>query len=98
MGFIETRGNDGKRAKEVSFSEAILNPSSSFGGLYVPKNLPNLGDNFIENHINKSYKELAFDILKAFEIDIDDTTRYGVRITEAGSFFAKILAEFEYFS
>ena len=72
MGFIETRGNDGKRAKEVNFSEAILNPSSSFGGLYVPKNLPNLGENFIENHINKSYKELAFDILKAFEIDIDD--------------------------
>ena len=73
MGFIETRGNDGKRAKEISFSEAILNPSSSFGGLYVPKNLPNLGDSFIENHINKSYKELAFDILKAFEIDIDDS-------------------------
>ena len=73
MGFIETRGNDGKREKEVSFSEAILNPSSSFGGLYVPKNLPNLGHSFIENHINKSYKELAFDILKAFEIDIDDS-------------------------
>ena len=73
MGFIETRGNDGKRAKKISFSEAILNPSSSFGGLYVPKNLPNLGDSFIENHINKSYKELAFDILKAFEIDIDDS-------------------------
>ena len=28
---------------------------------------------FLENHINKSYKELAFDILKAFEIDIDDS-------------------------
>ena len=62
-----------KEPLEVSFSEAILNPSSSFGGLYVPKNLPNLGDSFIENHINKSYKELAFDILKAFEIDIDDS-------------------------
>ena len=73
MNFIETRGNDGLKPKEVSFSEAILNPSSSFGGLYVPKNLPNLGDNFIQNHINKSYKELAFDILKAFEIDIDDS-------------------------
>lgn len=72
MGFIETRGNDGIKAKEVSFSEAILNPSSSFGGLYVPKELPNLGQSFIENHINKSYKELAFDILKAFEIDIED--------------------------
>ena len=73
MNFIETRGNDGLKPKEVSFSEAILNPSSSFGGLYVPKNLPNLGDDFIQNHINKSYKELAFDILKAFEIDIDDS-------------------------
>ncbi|WP_198305063.1 threonine synthase [Arcobacter vandammei] len=72
MSFIETRGNDGIKPKEVSFSEAILNPSSSFGGLYVPKSLPNLGENFIENHIDKSYKELAFDILKAFEIDIDD--------------------------
>jgi len=37
MSFIETRGNDGIRAKEVEFSDAILNPSSSFGGLYVPK-------------------------------------------------------------
>ncbi|AZL53299.1 threonine synthase [Aliarcobacter skirrowii] len=73
MNFIETRGNDGVKPLEVSFSEAILNPSSSFGGLYVPKNLPNLGDNFIESHLNKSYKELAFDILKAFEIDIDDS-------------------------
>ena len=24
------------------------------------------------NHINSSYKELAYDILKAFEIDIDE--------------------------
>ena len=38
MGFIETRGNDGKRAKEISLREAILNPRNSFGGLYVPKN------------------------------------------------------------
>ncbi len=72
MGFIETRGNDGKRAKEVEFSDAILNPSSSYGGLYVPKELPYLGEEFISNHIDKSYKQLAYDILKAFKIDIDD--------------------------
>lgn len=72
MKFIETRGNDGVLPKEVSFSEAILNPSSSFGGLYVPKNLPKLQDDFILQHLNSSYKELAFDILKAFEIDISD--------------------------
>ena len=74
MSFIETRGNDGKRASIVSFSDAILNPSSSFGGLYVPQTIPNLGLDFIEEHINSSYKELAFDILKAFKIDIDDDT------------------------
>ncbi len=72
MNFIETRGNDGLKAEEVAFSDAILSPSASFGGLYVPQSLPNLGENFISKHVNTSYKELAYDILKAFEIDIDD--------------------------
>ena len=72
MNFVETRGNDGVKPVEASFSHAILNPSASFGGLYVPKSLPKLEENFIQNHVNKSYKELAYDILKAFEIDIDE--------------------------
>ncbi len=70
--FIETRGNDGVKPIEVSFSDAILSPSASFGGLYVPKQLPKLEENFLQNHINSSYKELAYDILKAFEIDIEE--------------------------
>jgi len=74
MSFIETRGNDGIRANEVEFSDAILNPSSSFGGLYVPKEIPSLGTEFITKHLNTSYKELAFDILKSFKIDIDEET------------------------
>lgn len=73
MNFIETRGNDGILSQEVTFSHAILNPIASFGGLYVPKTLPKLEDNFIQNHLNSSYKELAFDILKAFDIDIDES-------------------------
>ncbi len=72
MNFIETRGNDGIKPVEATFSHAILNPSASFGGLYVPKELPKLDDNFIQNHVNKTYKELAYDILKAFKIDIDE--------------------------
>ena len=72
--FIETRGNDGIKDKEVEFSYAILNPSASFGGLYVPKDIPSLGEEFIKSHISTSYKTLAFDILKAFKIDIDDAT------------------------
>jgi len=71
MNFIETRGNDGKNPAEVTFSEAILSPIASFGGLYVPKELPDLGREFLEKHLNSSYKELAKDILTRFEIDID---------------------------
>jgi threonine synthase len=72
--FIETRGNDGVRPAKVEFSDAILNPSSSFGGLYVPESIPVLGESFLQKHKGTSYKELAYDILKAFEIDIDDET------------------------
>ena len=72
MNFIETRGNDTNNPSEVTFSQAILNPSASFGGLFVPKALPNLGLEFVQKHIDTSYKALAFDLLKAFNIDISD--------------------------
>ena len=42
MKFIETRGNDGIHPQQVAFSEAILSPIASFGGLYVPSHLPDL--------------------------------------------------------
>jgi len=32
------------------FSEAILSPIASFGGLYVPEELPQLGKEFLEKH------------------------------------------------
>lgn len=72
MVFIETRGNDGVKPAEVTFSEAILNPSASYGGLYVPKELPKIDKKFLEKHLKSHYKELAFDILKLFNIDIED--------------------------
>ncbi|UQB41301.1 threonine synthase [Thiomicrospira microaerophila] len=72
MNFIETRGNDGQFPLEVTFSEAILNPMSSFGGLYSPKYLPQLGADFLANHINSDYKTLAKAILNKFEVDIDE--------------------------
>jgi len=67
--FIETRNKSDKRVK---FSEAILSPMASFGGLYVPESLPKFDEEFLEKHLNSSYKELAFDVLKAFDIDIND--------------------------
>ena len=74
MQFIETRGNDGERKDKVEFSEAILSPITSFGGIYVPQNLPSFGIDFLEKHLSSNYKELALGVLHSFEIDIDDTT------------------------
>jgi len=71
MEFIETRGNDGIKKKSVSFSEAILSPSASFGGLYVPASLPSLDETFLQKHLNSSYKALALDFLTTFGIDIE---------------------------
>jgi threonine synthase len=69
MKFIETRGNDGIKNSRVNFSDAILSPSASFGGLYIPENLPKLD---LEKLQNLEYKSLALQILKSFEIDISD--------------------------
>ncbi|MEA1956623.1 MAG: threonine synthase [Campylobacterota bacterium] len=74
MNFIQTRGCDENKPKTVSFSEAILSPIASFGGLYVPETLPDLGLDFLNKHLNSSYKELASDMLSRFEIDIDNET------------------------
>lgn len=71
MQFIETRGNDGQKPSSVPFSEAILSPSASFGGLYVPKALPNLDRQFLEGHLSSHYKTLALDFLEQFGIDIE---------------------------
>lgn len=71
MQFIETRGNDGQKPSSVPFSEAILSPSASFGGLYVPSQLPPLNKEFLEAHLSSHYKTLALDFLQQFGIDID---------------------------
>ena len=71
MQFIETRGNDGQHPEKVSFSEAILAPISSFGGIYSPESLPDLGEDFFSTHVSSDYKTLARAVLAAFDIDID---------------------------
>lgn len=71
MNFIETRGNDGIRPPSVTFSEAILTPMSSFGGIYVPESLPELGEPFLRAHLESDYKTLARAVLGAFELDVD---------------------------
>ena len=71
MQFIETRGNDGNHPLHVSFSQAILSPIASFGGLYVPSDLPRLGETFLSKHLNSHYKELALDLLLTLGVDIE---------------------------
>jgi threonine synthase len=74
MQFIETRGNDGSKSPKVNFSEAILSPIASFGGIYVPEELPEFGVDFLEKHLKSNYKELALDVLQSFKIDIEEST------------------------
>lgn len=71
MYFTETRGNDGNRDARVSFSQALLSPLASFGGIYSPENLPRLPDDFFARHLQDDYKQLALALLELLEVDID---------------------------
>ncbi|NPA72551.1 MAG: threonine synthase [Gammaproteobacteria bacterium] len=73
MNFIETRGNDGQKPTSITFSQAILSPMSSFGGVYSPESLPSFDEAFFQAHVNSGYKTLAKDVLAAFEVDIDES-------------------------
>jgi threonine synthase len=73
MNFIETRGNDGQKPTSITFSQAILSPMSSFGGVYSPENLPKFDEGFFTTHVNSGYKTLAKDILALFEVDIAES-------------------------
>lgn len=84
MNFIETRGNDGQKPTSVTFSQAILSPMSSFGGIYSPESLPTLGDDFLSNHKNSDYKTVAKALLSMFEVDIEESV-----IDEALSLYDK---------
>ncbi len=70
MQFIETRGNQEGFEPKVPFSTALLSPSASFGGLYVPESLPTFDETFYDTTL--SYKALAKKILLHFEIDIEE--------------------------
>ncbi len=72
MNFIETRGNDGQNPKSVTFSQAILSPMSSFGGVYSPESLPSFDESFFRAHLHSGYKTLAKDVLNAFDVDIEE--------------------------
>ncbi|MCP4431354.1 MAG: threonine synthase [Gammaproteobacteria bacterium] len=71
MLFTETRGNDGIHAGSVSFSDAILSPVASFGGIYSPRNIPSVDTQFLSSQIDASYKALSLALLELFQVDVD---------------------------
>ena len=73
MLFKESRGNDGFHAEPVNFSDAILSPIASFGGIYCPHALPEFDAVFLQNQLAKSYKSLALAVIALFDIDIDSS-------------------------
>lgn len=56
---------------EISSCEAMIKGIADDGGLYVPKEIPEINES-IEDLINMNYKELACFILKKFFTDFED--------------------------
>ena len=46
--------------QKVELSEALLNPSADFGGLFVPVKFPKFDENFFKNGLKLSYKRVGF--------------------------------------
>jgi threonine synthase len=71
MIFAETRGNDGTHNARVSFAAALLSPIASYGGIYSPESMPPIDPDFLEQHLQSSYKQLALALLQHLDIDIE---------------------------
>ena len=73
MKFIGTRGTE----QEKNFSEVILDPAAPNGGLYVPKKLPKINEQWLLRYYSdptfeRPYTHLARGVLKLFKVDIED--------------------------
>ena len=66
MKYISTRNKDNR----ISASEAIVKGISEDGGLFVPENIPKIKG--VESLINLNYKELAYEIMKEFFMDLGE--------------------------
>lgn len=63
---VETRGNDGKRAKSCDFFSAVLNPEASFKGLWTLESIPKIN---LKSLKNLNYNELTKYIFDEIGID-----------------------------
>ncbi|PSM52572.1 threonine synthase [Campylobacter blaseri] len=58
--------------QKVDLSQALLNPSADFGGLFTPQNLPKFDKDFFKKAMKLSYSEFALEIIKSFNFDIEN--------------------------
>ncbi|QKF92406.1 threonine synthase [Campylobacter sp. CCUG 57310] len=70
MKLHQTRANENENLNAVEFSHALLAPSSNYGGLYAPLNLPKLDDEFFAQAKELNYEQIALEIIKKFEFDV----------------------------
>lgn len=73
MRYISTRG----RVESIAFSEALLAGQASDGGLFLPERFPALG-NRLEELKRLSFVDLAFEIVRLYATDIDESVLYRI--------------------
>ncbi|ASM36703.1 threonine synthase [Campylobacter sputorum] len=64
-----TRLKQSDEAQCCKFSDALLSPSSVYGGLFAPKDLPKISSKFFKKE--RSYEEFALKVIEKFSFDLD---------------------------
>lgn len=67
MTYVSTRGED----ENAGYSDIVLKGLADDGGLFLPRQYPQVELAELEKWRNLSYAELAFEVLKRFATDID---------------------------
>ena len=57
-------------SQKADLSYALLNPSTSGGGLFSPERLPLLSEDFFKQCEDLSYKQIALKIIESFDFDV----------------------------
>jgi len=87
MKFYSTTGN---KSNKVSFREAVMRGLAENGGLFMPENIPSLGNDYFNNLDSKSFQQIAFDITKLFSTNEIENSKLKYLIDDAINFNAPV--------
>jgi threonine synthase len=90
MKFISTNGN----ASSVSFSTAALQGLAPDGGLYLPKDWPQLSEDFLADLSSKSLQNIGVEISRLFVEELDEELLQKI-VKEALNFDAPLVNLYE---